>query len=61
VTATAPRVSEYGWRLSKGRTKAKVDSAIALVMVLDRATAYTPKKVRSPIFWLGAYEEALRG
>lgn len=38
VTAGAQKVAGEGWRLSKGRTKAKIDSAIALVMVLDLET-----------------------
>lgn len=38
VTAAVPKASGEGWRLSKGRTKAKIDSSIALVMAIDRAT-----------------------
>ena len=36
--AAQPKVAGEGWRLSKGRTKRKIDTAIALVMALDRAT-----------------------
>ena len=31
--------TDNGWRLSKGRSKRKIDSCIAMVMALDRATA----------------------
>jgi phage terminase large subunit-like protein len=36
VTAAVAKTSGEGWRLSKGRSRHKVDSAIALVMALDR-------------------------
>lgn len=39
VIAAQPKVAGEGWRLSKGRTKRKIDTAIALVMALDRATS----------------------
>lgn len=38
VTAAVQKVAGEGWRLSKGRTKAKIDSAIALVMAVDLET-----------------------
>lgn len=38
VTAAVPKMAGEGWRLSKGRTKAKIDSAIALVMAVDLET-----------------------
>lgn len=37
VTAAAPRESGEGWRLSKGKSKRKIDAAVALVMVSYRA------------------------
>jgi len=38
VLSAAQRMTDNGWRLSKGRSKRKIDAAIALVMALDRAT-----------------------
>jgi phage terminase large subunit-like protein len=38
VTAAVPFSTSEGWRLSKGRSKKKIDSAIALVMALWLAT-----------------------
>jgi len=49
VTAAVPKVSGEGWRLSKGRSRRKVDSAIALVMALDRL-ANPPVPNSRPIF-----------
>ncbi len=39
VNAAVPRAAGEGWRLSKGKSKRKMDAAIALVMLVDRATA----------------------
>jgi len=39
VQSAVPRQSESGWRLSKGKSKRKIDAAVALVMALSRATA----------------------
>ena len=38
VLSAAVRPTEGGWRLSKGKSKRKIDGAIALVMALDRAS-----------------------
>jgi phage terminase large subunit-like protein len=38
VTAAVPRETDQGWRLSKGKSKRKIDAAVALVMALSRAT-----------------------
>ena len=38
VVDAVPRVSGEGWRLTKGRSKKKIDTAIALVMAVDEAT-----------------------
>lgn len=38
VLSAVPRQTESGWRLSKGKSKRKIDAAIALVIALDRAT-----------------------
>ena len=38
VLSAAQRMTDQGWRLSKGKSKRKIDAAIALVMALDRAT-----------------------
>lgn len=37
VLAAAQIATENGWRLSKGRSRRKIDACIALVMALDRA------------------------
>ena len=42
VMSAAQRVTDMGWRLSKGRSKRKIDSCIAMVMMLDRITAPEP-------------------
>jgi phage terminase large subunit-like protein len=39
VLSAAQRMTDQGWRLSKGKSKRKIDAAIALVMALDRATS----------------------
>jgi phage terminase large subunit-like protein len=38
VLSAAQRLTDDGWRLSKGKSKRKIDAAIALVIALDRAT-----------------------
>lgn len=38
VLSAAQRMTDDGWRLSKGKSRRKIDAAIALVMALDRAT-----------------------
>jgi len=38
VLSAAQRMTEQGWRLSKGKSKRKIDACIALVLALDRAT-----------------------
>ena len=38
VLSAAQRSTESGWRLSKGKSKRKIDAAIALSMAVDRAT-----------------------
>jgi hypothetical protein len=32
------RQTDIGWRLSKGKSKRKIDAALALVMALNRTT-----------------------
>ena len=39
VLSAAQKQTDNGWRLSKGRSKRKIDACISLVMALDRATA----------------------
>ena len=39
VLSAAQRTTEIGWRLSKGRSKRKIDGCIAMVIALDRATS----------------------
>ena len=41
--SAAQRITDMGWRLSKGRSKRKIDSCIAMVMMLDRITAPDPE------------------
>lgn len=38
VLSAAQRVGDLGWRLSKGKSKRKIDACIAMVIALDRAT-----------------------
>jgi phage terminase large subunit-like protein len=38
VLSAAQRMTENGWRLSKGKSRRKIDACIAMVMALDRAT-----------------------
>jgi phage terminase large subunit-like protein len=44
VLSAVPRQTDTGWRLSKGKSKRKIDAAIALVMAIDRATAPVPAR-----------------
>jgi phage terminase large subunit-like protein len=41
VLSAAQRMTDEGWRLSKGKSKRKIDAAIALCIALDRATLVT--------------------
>jgi len=41
VLSAAQRMTDQGWRLSKGKSKRKIDACISLVMALDRATSRT--------------------
>lgn len=43
VESAAPRTSERGWTLSKGRSKRKIDACIAMVIALHRATQPVPE------------------
>lgn len=45
VLSAAQRMTDNGWRLSKGKSKRKIDACIAMIMALDRATL----RVTSPI------------
>jgi len=38
VLSAAQRMTDSGWRLSKGKSKRKIDACIAMVMAVDRAT-----------------------
>ena len=49
VTSATARPAGEGWRLSKGKARRKIDAAIALVMVLHRATA-RPEPAKSDGF-----------
>jgi phage terminase large subunit-like protein len=51
VMSAAQRMTDQGWRLSKGKSRRMIDACIALVMALDRATtrqraSNTPSIVR---------------
>lgn len=48
VESAAPRMTESGWRLSKGKSKRKIDAAVALVMMVARATERA--EVDDPVF-----------
>jgi phage terminase large subunit-like protein len=48
VLSAAQRMTDTGWRLSKGKSKRKIDACIALVMALDRATTRTQTATTSP-------------
>lgn len=47
VLSAAQRMTENGWRLSKGKSKRKIDACIALVMALDRAN-WKPREAHVP-------------
>jgi phage terminase large subunit-like protein len=54
VLSAVQRKSEYGWSLSKGRSKRKIDAAMALVMATYEATR-TEEPINEPaqiMFWL---------
>lgn len=48
VLSAAQRLSEMGWRLSKGKSRRKIDACIAMVIALDRATSRT-RTVEAPM------------
>jgi phage terminase large subunit-like protein len=39
VLSATQRVTDHGWRLSKGKSRRRIDAAIGLVMAVDRATS----------------------
>jgi phage terminase large subunit-like protein len=47
VLSAAQRMTENGWRLSKGKSKRKIDACIAMVMSLDRAN-WKPRTINEP-------------
>lgn len=47
VLSATQRITEQGWRLSKGKSRRKIDAAIAMVIAVDRATAKT-REVNPP-------------
>lgn len=46
VLSAASRQTEQGWRLSKGKSRRKIDACIALVMAVDRATR---RSINTPV------------
>lgn len=53
VTSATIRLTDQGWRISKGKSRRKIDAAVALVMALARATATAPP-VRSKVMYTRA-------
>ena len=51
VLSAAQRSTDMGWRLSKGKSKRKIDAAIALAMAVDRATRRT-ETIQQPGFFI---------
>ena len=51
VMSAAQRITDMGWRLSKGKSKRKIDAAIALAMAVDRATRRT-ETIQQPGFFI---------
>ena len=51
VLSAAQRSTDMGWRLSKGKSKRKIDAAIALAMAVDRATRRA-ESVQQPGFFV---------
>jgi phage terminase large subunit-like protein len=49
VLSAAQRMTDTGWRLSKGKSKRKIDACIALVMALDRATSRPETATAAPM------------
>lgn len=49
VLSAAQRMTDTGWRLSKGKSKRKIDACIALVMALDRATSRPETGTAAPM------------
>lgn len=39
VLSATQRMTENGWRLSKGKSRRKIDACIAMVIAIDRATS----------------------
>jgi len=52
VLSAAVRETDGGWRLSKGRSKRKIDAAVALVMALGRAMTRA-----EPTDWAGSFTD----
>jgi phage terminase large subunit-like protein len=50
LLSAVPRQTDNGWRLSKGRSKRKIDAAVALVMALERATGKVEETPHCPIW-----------
>lgn len=51
VVDAVPRVTDYGWRLTKGRAKKKIDTSIAFVMAVDEATREPEDTYGDPNVW----------
>lgn len=47
VQSAAQRITDQGWRLSKGKSRRQIDACVAMVIALDRATS-TVRTVEPP-------------
>ena len=57
VLSAAQRMTENGWRLSKGKSRRKIDACIAMVMALDRATHKQRQGITPMVLDIWAEEE----
>jgi phage terminase large subunit-like protein len=51
VLAAVPRETDSGWRISKGKSKRKIDAAVAMVIAVARATARDEAKKTDLRIW----------
>lgn len=58
VLSAAQRMTENGWRLSKGKSRRKIDACIAMVMALDRATHRQRQGITPMVLDIWADEES---
>jgi phage terminase large subunit-like protein len=51
VLSAAQRMTDNGWRLSKGKSRRKIDACIAMVMAVDRASRKQEPPPAPPMFF----------